>query len=154
MHRAPNLLKPQIVCDFCILLCCVHDWWAVPDLLIGYVGLSLGPQNPRGPATNWYEQSQWLVYDHLDQTSSKFMSLITIHITIHVIQFYSTFVVITPGSSNEFPLIFNKTVGQVACQLLCRYTQSTLAASCVCWIVLIVSCVTSLHLIKARLYCR
>jgi len=29
----------------------------------------------------------------------------------------------------------NTTVGQTACQLLCRYTQSTLAASCVCWIV-------------------
>jgi len=27
------------------------------------------------------------------------------------------------------------TGGQVACQILCRYTQSTLAASCVCWIV-------------------
>jgi len=26
----------------------------------------------------------------------------------------------------------NMTVGQVACQLLCRYTQSTLAASFVC----------------------
>jgi len=34
----------------------------------------------------------------------------------------------------------NMTVGQAACQLLCRYTQSTLAASCVCWIVPIVSC--------------
>ena len=29
----------------------------------------------------------------------------------------------------------NMTVGQAVCQLLCRYTQSTLAASCVCWIV-------------------
>jgi len=34
----------------------------------------------------------------------------------------------------------NMTVGQAACQLLCRYTQSTLAASCVCWIVPIVTC--------------
>jgi len=32
------------------------------------------------------------------------------------------------------------TVGQAACQLLCRYTQSTLAASCVCWTVVIVMC--------------
>jgi len=27
------------------------------------------------------------------------------------------------------------TVGQAACQLLCRYTHNALAASCVCWIV-------------------
>jgi len=31
------------------------------------------------------------------------------------------------------------TVGQAACRLLCRYTQSTLAASCICWIVRIVT---------------
>jgi len=31
------------------------------------------------------------------------------------------------------------TVGQ-ACQLLCRYAQSTLAASCVHWIISIVTC--------------
>ena len=29
----------------------------------------------------------------------------------------------------------NTTVGQAASQLLCRYTQSILTASCVCWIV-------------------
>jgi len=34
----------------------------------------------------------------------------------------------------------NVTVGQAACQLLCWYTQSTLAASCVCWIVPIFTC--------------
>ena len=34
----------------------------------------------------------------------------------------------------------NMTVGQVVCQLLCRYTQSTLAGSCVCWIVPIATC--------------
>jgi len=32
------------------------------------------------------------------------------------------------------------TVGQAACKLLCRYTQRTLAASCVCWIVPTVTC--------------
>jgi len=32
------------------------------------------------------------------------------------------------------------TVDQSACQLLCRYTQSTLAASYVCWTVPIVTC--------------
>ena len=35
---------------------------------------------------------------------------------------------------------FNMTVGQAACQLLCRYTHSTLVSSCVCWIVPIVMC--------------
>jgi len=34
----------------------------------------------------------------------------------------------------------NMTVGQAACQLLSRYAQNTLAASCVCWIVPIVTC--------------
>ena len=34
----------------------------------------------------------------------------------------------------------NMTLGQAACQLLCRYTQNTLAAPCVCWIVPIVTC--------------
>jgi len=34
----------------------------------------------------------------------------------------------------------NMTVGQAACQLLCPYTKSTLAMSCVCWIVPIVMC--------------
>jgi len=33
----------------------------------------------------------------------------------------------------------NMTFGQAACQLLCRYSQSTLAASCVCWIIPIVT---------------
>jgi len=33
----------------------------------------------------------------------------------------------------------NMTAGQAACQLFRRYTQNTLAASCVCWIVLIVT---------------
>jgi len=34
----------------------------------------------------------------------------------------------------------NTTIGQAACQLLCRCTQRTLAASCVCWIVPTVTC--------------
>jgi len=34
----------------------------------------------------------------------------------------------------------NMTVGQAACRLLCRYTQHTLVASCICWIVPIVTC--------------
>jgi len=38
------------------------------------------------------------------------------------------------------PMNLNMAVGQTACQLLCRYTQSTLAATCVFWIVPIVMC--------------
>jgi len=34
----------------------------------------------------------------------------------------------------------NMIVGQAANRLQCRHTQSTLAASCVCWIVTIVTC--------------
>ena len=34
----------------------------------------------------------------------------------------------------------NMTVGQAACQLLCRHNQSTLSTSCVCWIVPIATC--------------
>jgi len=40
----------------------------------------------------------------------------------------------------QISMNLDMTVGQAACQLLCRYTQYTLAASCVCWIVLIVTC--------------
>jgi len=53
----------------------------------------------------------------------------------------------------------NMTVGQAACRLLFRYTQCTLAASCICWIVPIAMCgirrknlwlfVFKMHLIKA-----
>jgi len=50
----------------------------------------------------------------------------------------------------------NVTVDQAACPLLCRYTQWTLAAPCICWIVPIVTyesgertCDCLLHLIKA-----
>jgi len=34
----------------------------------------------------------------------------------------------------------NMTAGQGACRLLCPYTHNTMAASCVCWIVPIVTC--------------
>jgi len=34
----------------------------------------------------------------------------------------------------------NMTVGQTAYRLFCQYTQSMLAASCVCWILPIVAC--------------
>jgi len=48
-------------------------------------------------------------------------------------------VVITPVFQRA-SMNLNMTVGQAACKLFCRYTQSTLAASYVCWIVPIVTC--------------
>ena len=50
-----------------------------PDLPIGYVGLSLGPQDPRGPPTNFGTHSQWPVYEHSHLTSSKIYVLIINH---------------------------------------------------------------------------
>jgi len=44
------------------------------------------------------------------------------------------------------------TVGQAVCQLLCRYTQSTLAASCVCWIVPIAACTLSKELVGVHVW--
>jgi len=46
------------------------------------------------------------------------------------------------GNARVFQLVsmyLNTTGGQAAYQLLCRYIQSTLVASCVCWIVPIVT---------------
>ena len=47
-----------------------------PDLPIGYVGLSLGPQDPRGPPTNCGTHSQFPVYDQFDKYSSTIYVLI------------------------------------------------------------------------------
>jgi len=44
------------------------------------------------------------------------------------------------------------TVGQAVCQLLCRYIQSTLAASCVCWIVQIATCTLSKELVGVHVW--
>jgi len=46
----------------------------------------------------------------------------------------------------------NMTVGQAVCQLLCRYTQSTLAVSCVCWIVPIATCTLSKELVAVHVW--
>ena len=45
-----------------------------PDMPIGYIGLSLGPQDPRGPPANCGAHSQLLVYDQFNKYSPKFMS--------------------------------------------------------------------------------
>jgi len=44
------------------------------------------------------------------------------------------------------------TVGQAVCQLLCLYTHSTLAATCVCWIVPIATCTLSKELVAVHVW--
>jgi len=57
------------------------------------------------------------------------------------LNYYSrNLVLFNSGGDNArvFPRVsmnLSMTVGQATCHILCRYTQSTLAASCVCWIV-------------------
>jgi len=41
--------------------------------------------------------------------------------------------------SQRVSINLNTMVGQAACRLMCRYAQSMLTASCVCWIVPIVT---------------
>jgi len=48
------------------------------------------------------------------------------------------FCVDNAGVFQRVAMSLNMTVGQAACRLLCRYTQSTLVVSCVCCIVPIV----------------
>jgi len=43
------------------------------------------------------------------------------------------------GDNQQISMNLNMTVGQASCRLLCRCTQSMLVASCVCWIVRIVT---------------
>jgi len=50
-----------------LLISDVHsDLYSGPDLPIGYMSLSLGLQDPRGPPTNCGTHSQWPLHDHLD----------------------------------------------------------------------------------------
>jgi len=96
-------------------------------------GCSLGPQDPRGPpktvvhiesmagiwsfrlnfvknvCLNYYSRN--LVWFNFRGDNARVFQRVSIRVNL------------------------NMTVGQAACQLLCRYAHSTLAASCVCWIV-------------------
>jgi len=42
----------QTVTGKCVFLQCFFGRWAEPDLPTGYIGLSLGPQDPKGPPGN------------------------------------------------------------------------------------------------------
>jgi len=108
----------------------------VPDLPIGYTGLSLGPQDPRGP---------------LQQTVVRIESMAGIwsfrlnFVKNLCLNYYSrNLVLFNFGGDNarvfqQVSMNLSMTVGQATCRLLCRYIRSTLAASCVCWIVPIVT---------------
>jgi len=54
---------------------------------------------------------------------------------IHLIRFSGD----NPRAFQQISMNLNITVGQAACRLLCWYTQSALAASCICWIIRIVT---------------
>ena len=108
----------------------------VPDLLIGYIGLSLGPQDPRGPPKTVVRiESMAGIWS--------FRFNFVKHLCLN---YYSRNLVLfnfRGDNASVFQRVsmnLNMTVGQAACQLLCRYTQSVLATSCVCWIVPIVTC--------------
>ena len=83
----------------------------------------------------WYAQSQWPV--------SSFRLNFVKNVCL---DYYSRNLVLfnfRDDNARVFQRVsmnLNMTVGQAACQLLCRYTFSTLAASCVCWIVPIATC--------------
>jgi len=103
------------------------------DLPIGY---SLGPQDPRG----------------LQNTVVRIESMAGIwscrlNFVKNVCLNYYSRNLVSFNFRGENARVFqrvsmnlNMTVGQAACQLLCRHAQSPLAASCVCWIVPIATC--------------
>ena len=102
------------------------------DLPIGY---SLGPQDPMGPpqtviriasmASVWSLRLNFVKNLCLNYYSGNLVSFNFRGDNTRVFQRVS------------IRVNLNMTVGQAKCQLLCRYTHSTLAASCICWIVAI-----------------
>ena len=102
------------------------------------LGYSLGPQDPRGPpktvvriyamAGMWPFRLNFVKNACLDYYSRNLVSFNFRGDNARVFQRLSIWVNL------------NMTVGQAACQLLCRYTHITLVASCVCWIVPIATC--------------
>ena len=100
----------------------------MPDLPIGYIGLSLGPQDPRG----------------LKQTVARIESMAGIWLfrlnfvkNLCLNNYSRNLVLYNFGGDNarvfqRVSMNLSMTVGPAACHLLCRYTQGTLAASCVC----------------------
>ena len=94
--------------------------------------------------TLWFHRLQWLV---LRSVLSVFINRTCVlqSVCVHTMDFVSAhkqiyYKVAYPCAESSNSMNLSMTVGQAACQLLCRHTQSMLAASCVCWIVPIVTC--------------
>ena len=99
------------------------DSWS--DLPIGY---SLGPQDPKGPPKKCGTQE-----------SMAGISSCRLNFVKNVCLNYYSQNLVSFNFRGDNARVFqrvsmnlNMTVGQAACQSLCRYTQSPLAASCVC----------------------
>jgi len=108
-----------------------------PDLPIGYVGLSLGPQDPRGPPTNCGTRRGDFRYMISSTNIRQNLFYVLIFLEIH---FYSPNQL--PWWQRQcLPTSFHESQndGWSSRILLCRYIQCTLAASCVCWFVSIVT---------------
>jgi len=118
---------------------CHHDWPAGLILPRGYIGLRLEPQVPRGPPANCgtFFNCRYMI------SSIAFVKILYLHYSWIVVIFHSFRLRVDNARIfQRVSMNLNVTVGQAACRLLCRYrpTQCTLAASCICWIVPIVTC--------------
>ena len=100
------------------------------DLPIGY---SLGPQDPRGPPKTVVRMESMAGIRSFRLNFIKNVCLNYYSQNLVSFNFRSDNTRVFQWVSIRVNL--NMTVDQAACQLLCRYTHSTLAASCVCWII-------------------
>jgi len=104
---------------------------------MGFIGLSLGPQDPRGRPANcvthrvdcWYMISWINVRKH--SVSYLFMKFRF----IHLLRFLDDNAWVFQRVSTNL----NMNVCQAACRIFCRNAQSTLAAFCASWVVPIVT---------------
>ena len=110
-----------------------------PDLPIGYVGLSLGCQGPRGPpancGTHWVNYRSMISSINICQNFMPrllFMNFSSIHLI--------TFRVDNTRVFQRVSMKFNMTVGQAACRLLCRYRQLKAACGCVLCLLIRTDC--------------
>ena len=100
--------------------------------------LSLGPQDPNGPSANYgthkvnYRFVVCSINIHQNFVSSLFMKLSFIHLIRFRVDNARVF--------QRISMNLNMTVGQDGCPPICRHTQRTLAASCIWWIMSIVTC--------------
>jgi len=103
---------------------------------LGYVGLCLGPQDPRRPSANCgtHGVNRRFMNTLVNFRQNFMSSLFTKLSFILLIRFR----VDNARVFQRVSVHLSMTVGQAACLLLWRQTQSTLATSCVWWITSIV----------------